>query len=52
MLAAARALGRWLANWEAQSLPLPGDALEQLRRERMRAHLSHDDLRHSARRIS
>lgn len=34
-----------------QFAPLPNDSIAQLRLERMRARLSHDDLRVSARRI-
>jgi hypothetical protein len=49
-LAAARMLHRQPSTTEQTSL-LPDDAVDQLRRERMRARLPHDDLRISVRRV-
>lgn len=48
------AIVRWLRPLipkPQQFAPLPNDSIEQLRLERMRARLSHDDLRVTARRI-
>jgi hypothetical protein len=48
---ALRALLRPLVSRPQQLPPLPNDGVEQLRRERMRAHLWHGDLRISTRRL-
>ena len=48
---AVTCLLRPLVSRPQQLPPLPNDGIEQLRRERMRAHLWHDDLRISARRL-